>query len=455
MASGASLAHGRGSRPGGHADRVRSKRFTSARKAVRFTGLDITVYSSAGRRSPGRLSRQGLAILRWCLTSRAQLVVNTAYVLMVMAAGVLGMTHGTVQVRHRVADLAPRLVIGFGLSSFAVSICQWIIAGANTLVVALTGDGIASPGAPDALLRVVTDALTNPVSRLLVAALGLIILVLMATLLLTRIARLVALIVLCGVAPIALACHGLPFTDPLAQLWWRSMGGVVAIVVLQAVALDTGLAILLDPSANLPDQGLPADPTGLFNLFIVVCLLWVTVRIPGLVRRYVTGGGGQRSTVGTIVRVVLVHQLTRGAGTLLRGAGRPMAATPRRLPPDGGSGGAAGAAGSGGRGPTRSSGPRPSASSAGRGSPARPIGVVPRPGASGGRRGASGPAAPAVLPASRSTTSEARPDLSAPGATAVGSAAGITPSSDHRQRAPLARGGASIHGRDGEGRWTT
>jgi transposase len=41
-------------------------RFTSARKAVRFCGLDVTVYSSAGKRSPGRLSRQGPPVLRWC-----------------------------------------------------------------------------------------------------------------------------------------------------------------------------------------------------------------------------------------------------------------------------------------------------------------------------------------------------------------------------------------------------
>ena len=40
-------------------------RFSSARKAVRFCGLDITVYSSAGKRAPGRLSRQGPPILRW------------------------------------------------------------------------------------------------------------------------------------------------------------------------------------------------------------------------------------------------------------------------------------------------------------------------------------------------------------------------------------------------------
>ena len=44
-----------------------TSRFTSARKAVRFTGLDVTVYSSAGKRSRGHLSRQGPPVLRWCL----------------------------------------------------------------------------------------------------------------------------------------------------------------------------------------------------------------------------------------------------------------------------------------------------------------------------------------------------------------------------------------------------
>jgi transposase len=43
------------------------QRFSSARKAVRFAGLDVTVHSSAGKRGPGRLSRQGPAVLRWCL----------------------------------------------------------------------------------------------------------------------------------------------------------------------------------------------------------------------------------------------------------------------------------------------------------------------------------------------------------------------------------------------------
>ena len=42
-------------------------RFSSARKAVRFTGLDITVWSSDRKGPPGRLSRQGPEVLRWCV----------------------------------------------------------------------------------------------------------------------------------------------------------------------------------------------------------------------------------------------------------------------------------------------------------------------------------------------------------------------------------------------------
>jgi hypothetical protein len=42
-------------------------RFSSSRKAVRFTGLDITVWSSDCKGLPGRLSRQGPPVLRWAV----------------------------------------------------------------------------------------------------------------------------------------------------------------------------------------------------------------------------------------------------------------------------------------------------------------------------------------------------------------------------------------------------
>jgi len=49
-----------------------ANRFSSARKAVRFVGLDITVHSSDSKRSPGRLSRQGPEVLRWLLFEAAK-----------------------------------------------------------------------------------------------------------------------------------------------------------------------------------------------------------------------------------------------------------------------------------------------------------------------------------------------------------------------------------------------
>ena len=42
-------------------------RFSSSRQAVRFAGLDVTVYSSDRKGPPGRLSRQGPPVLRWAL----------------------------------------------------------------------------------------------------------------------------------------------------------------------------------------------------------------------------------------------------------------------------------------------------------------------------------------------------------------------------------------------------
>jgi transposase len=44
-----------------------TRRFSSFAQAVRHTGLDITVYSSDGKRTSGHLSHQGPPILRWAL----------------------------------------------------------------------------------------------------------------------------------------------------------------------------------------------------------------------------------------------------------------------------------------------------------------------------------------------------------------------------------------------------
>lgn len=54
------------------------RRFHNSDQAVRFTGLDVTVYSSDGKRSPGRLARQGSPELRWALFEAAKCGARTS-----------------------------------------------------------------------------------------------------------------------------------------------------------------------------------------------------------------------------------------------------------------------------------------------------------------------------------------------------------------------------------------
>ena len=54
------------------------RRFSSSDHAVRYAGLDVTVYESNDRRAPGHLSRQGPAVLRWALYEAAQCAARPA-----------------------------------------------------------------------------------------------------------------------------------------------------------------------------------------------------------------------------------------------------------------------------------------------------------------------------------------------------------------------------------------
>jgi transposase len=49
-----------------------ARRFHSSDQLVRFAGMDVTVYCSDGKRSPGHLSRQGSPELRWATFEAAK-----------------------------------------------------------------------------------------------------------------------------------------------------------------------------------------------------------------------------------------------------------------------------------------------------------------------------------------------------------------------------------------------
>jgi hypothetical protein len=248
------------------------------------------------------------------LSGRTLVVANTCYVLVILAAGVMVMTRETVQVRYGLADLAPRLVIGLVAANLATPVCRGLIQAANALTTALTEGPVAGPGAAAQMKTVVAAALSGGLgpAKLLIVIVSVLITVLTAMLLATAFIRIGVLVVLTGLAPAALACHGLPQLDGVARLWWRSMLATLGTVTLQAFALHAGLAVFLSPGANLPVLGVRGDvsPTG--NLFIVTCLLWATVRIPRLLARYVTHAQG-RAPGSVMVRAVIVRSLLRFA----------------------------------------------------------------------------------------------------------------------------------------------
>jgi hypothetical protein len=254
------------------------------------------------------------------LIGRSVFIVDAVFVLAFITAGVLTMVAGgDERARYTAKDLGPRLVVGFIAAHFSPLLVGRAIGLANGLVAGLTPGDPNRAGALQAIKSHV-DVMNGATTFLLFPVLAAIITVLLANTLFGLLVRFAVLLVLAAAAPIALACHALPQTDPLARLWWRTFAGCLAIPVAQAFTLQAGQWMLEDPAHMMPLIGLPSDITPIGNLFIVLVLLWTTVKIPGLIRRHVTQGGRTPNFLGMIVRVVVVQQLSRAVPGLGRGA---------------------------------------------------------------------------------------------------------------------------------------
>jgi hypothetical protein len=247
-------------------------------------------------------------------------IVNTCYTLAVLAAGVMAMTHETIQVRYSVKDLAPRVVFAAIAANFSLQWCSLIFDTANSLTWALTAGPVAGPTALDGVRDQVTAALTHPGAMALSTLVAVLILVLVWMLMFTWIVRMGVLLVLTVAAPGALACHCLPQLDAVARLWWRTLFGTLGTQVLQALTLHTGVRVFLDPDANIPAM-LGMGSGAVVNLAVLAVLLWTCIRIPGLIGRYVLRGGNPGGIGAYLIRVVLVQQVTRGLYHGRRGGG--------------------------------------------------------------------------------------------------------------------------------------
>jgi hypothetical protein len=257
------------------------------------------------------------------LTGRAVWIADTAFVLAFVAAGAMTMSAGgNERMRYGAKDLLPRLVVGFVAAHFSMLWCGKLIELGNAFTAALTTGGLDHTGALGAIKTHLVAA-QDQTAALLFVVVAAIVVVLVATTALGLIGRFTVLLLLTAVAPLALACHALPQTDPIARLWWRSYLGVLAVPAAQGLCLYAGQWMLLDPKSLLPVLGLPVEPGGVVNLLLVVVLLWTTVRVPKLMQRMAGGAARGPGAIGAVVRVVVVQGLSRavpGAGPIARGA---------------------------------------------------------------------------------------------------------------------------------------
>lgn len=228
-------------------------------------------------------------------------VANSLFVLLVIAGAVIVMGYETLQTSYTVKDIAPRLVVGFVAANFSLLLAGKAIEFANALAAALLGGGIDAKVASQMLVdRLEQNLAAGGVFLILLVLVAVVFAVVLSLL---YVIRLTVTILLVAAAPLALACHALPQADGLARLWWRALAGVLAIQVAQALVFIVALRVMLTPDGALPIS----DDSQLFDLLIIICLLYVLVRIPAWIGQQVMQGGIGRGPAGHLARYVVLR----------------------------------------------------------------------------------------------------------------------------------------------------
>ncbi|HTZ44875.1 MAG TPA: hypothetical protein VMB79_13515 [Jatrophihabitans sp.] len=298
-------------------------------------------------------------------------IAVAVYALIILVAGVLVMAYETVQTRHSIKEIAPRLVTAFLTANLSLIFCTKIVSFADAISTAVLGQGADPKATASTLTSLVLNAVTNGGIFLVFIGLGLAGILL--ALLIGYVIRVAATVILIAAAPLALMCHALPQTDGVARWWWRAFTGVLAIQLAQSMTLVAAMNVFL-AKGGFTFFGPTAD--GLVNLIVTIALLYILWKIPFWILHHVQNGGG-RSMLGGIVKGVIAYKTLGLIG--LRGGG--AAGAGRTAGGARGGGPAAGGAGPRGGGPRGPAGPRGSTGGPRRSRPAGGARTASRPSA--------------------------------------------------------------------------
>ncbi|AKA06841.1 hypothetical protein SAZ_33850 [Streptomyces noursei ZPM] len=220
------------------------------------------------------------------------------YVLFVTAGGITVMSYETVQSRYALKQILPRLLVGMVAAATSLTVMGKAIGLANALAHAILATDLADAG-QGMVERVLPFALFGAAGlKLYLILLAIAVVALVLAVSIGFMVRVAVMALLAVGAPLALACHAHPVTDPVARLWWRALAGCLIIQVAQSVTFVLALKLFFAPGAST--LGIPkSDQLG--TLLAGLGLFWVLFKIPGW-------------TLQVVLRGTPVHQPQAPAG---------------------------------------------------------------------------------------------------------------------------------------------
>jgi hypothetical protein len=238
-------------------------------------------------------------------------IADAAYVLLVLAGGILVMGYETVQTSTSAKEIAPRLGIGLAGANLSLILAGHAVSLGNGLSAALAGQGVSPQAAGAALAGTVRNSVSTGGIFLILLALAAVVLALVLAI--TYVLRLMAVILLTAMAPLALACYALPQTAWAARWWWRAMTAVLVIPAAQALVLTAAVKVFFTGAwvNTAPSQYL-------LHMLITICLLYILMRIPWWIGRPALTPFGH-SPARRAVRFAVTAAVVSRIAPLLRG----------------------------------------------------------------------------------------------------------------------------------------
>ncbi|MFC6879654.1 hypothetical protein [Actinomadura yumaensis] len=260
-------------------------------------------------------------------------IADTSFVLLVTVAGVLLMAGQTFAGETSPSQVIPRLIVAFIAMNTSLIWIGYGIRFANGLATAILANGTDKID-PDQAGRVLAEGIEASINTggAFYTIVSLITVTLAAILLFGYVMRLAIIMVLVGLAPVALMFHALALTDGLARLWWRGITGTLAIQVCQSFVFISALRLLLSQHSdnNHFFLGVPTEQAELVDLLLVIALLYMLIRIPRWVARTVWQPAQPRM-LRQLVRTLLVYKVygavNHAAGRVLRSGKNSRAAS--------------------------------------------------------------------------------------------------------------------------------